>query len=96
MWRILEKINFQIRSSLNLQQWRSTQDTIDWFKNLNITKDSFFLQLDIVDFYPSISKELSDKALEFASNFERITDEEIKSIKENAEHYVANYKKYKK
>ena len=24
------------------------------------------------------------------------TDEEIKSIKENAEHYVANYKKYKK
>ena len=39
--KILEKINFQIRSSLNLQQWRSTQDTIDWFKNLNITKDSF-------------------------------------------------------
>ena len=25
-----------------------------------------------------------------------VTDEEIKSIKENAEHYVANYKKYKK
>ena len=26
----------------------------------------------------------------------QVTDEEIKSIKENAEHYVANYKKYKK
>ena len=25
-----------------------------------------------------------------------VTDEEIKSIKENADHYVANYKKYKK
>ena len=26
----------------------------------------------------------------------QVTDDEIKSIKENAEHYVANYKKYKK
>ena len=26
----------------------------------------------------------------------QVTDEEIKSIKENAEHYVGNYKKYKK
>ena len=26
----------------------------------------------------------------------QVTDEEIKNIKENAEHYVANYKKYKK
>ena len=26
----------------------------------------------------------------------QVTDEEIKGIKENAEHYVANYKKYKK
>ena len=26
----------------------------------------------------------------------QVTEEEIKSIKENAEHYVANYKKYKK
>ena len=26
----------------------------------------------------------------------QVTDEEIKSIKENAEHYVSNYKKYKK
>ena len=26
----------------------------------------------------------------------QVTDEEIKSIKENAEHYVANYTKYKK
>ena len=25
----------------------------------------------------------------------QVTEEEIKSIKENAEHYVANYKKYK-
>ena len=26
----------------------------------------------------------------------QVTDEEVKSIKENAEHYVSNYKKYKK
>ena len=26
----------------------------------------------------------------------KVTDEEIKHIKENAEHYVSNYKKYKK
>ena len=70
------KINNEIRSKLNLQQWRSTQDTIEWFNKLSITEDSVFIQLDIEDFYPSISRELFDKALDFASKHFKISQEE--------------------
>jgi hypothetical protein len=35
-----------------------------------------FIAFDVVDFYPSISIELLDAALDFASNYDNITDEE--------------------
>ena len=45
------------------------------------------------------NKEIPERSLVLGSPgkiVRQVTDEEIKSIKENAEHYVANYKKYKK
>ena len=50
-----------------MQQWRSTSDTLNWFKNLKNKTRLKFLQLDIVDFYPSITKELFNAALDFAA-----------------------------
>ena len=41
------------------------------------------MQLDIVDFYPSITEELFNKALDFAAETVHI-DEQIKSILRNA------------
>ena len=45
------------------------------------------------------NKVIPDRSLVLGSPgkiIRQVTDEEIKSIKENAEHYVSNYKKYKK
>ena len=45
------------------------------------------------------NKVIPDRSLVLGSPgkiIRQVTDEEIKSIKENADHYVANYKKYKK
>ena len=45
------------------------------------------------------NKVISERSLVLGSPgkiVRQVTDEEIKSIKENADHYVANYKKYKK
>ena len=66
--QLLEEINMQIRKKTGLQQWRSTSEVLSWFnslprKNKNNLK---FLQLDIVEFYPSITKQLLDKAFTFA------------------------------
>ena len=73
--QLLQDINKQIREKLNLQQWRSTTDTLNWFKCLKNKTRLKFIQLDIVDFYPSITEELFNAALEFASDHAHITAE---------------------
>ena len=45
---ILDKINANLRSSLNHNQWKNTQEVIDWFKGIGNK------QHDINHFYPSI------------------------------------------
>ena len=66
------KINDSIRQQLNLNQWRSTSIVIDWFKNIDSKDSKHFLQLDIVDFYPSITGKLLTNALAFAKSMIQI------------------------
>ena len=54
---ILSKINKNLRQITKLQQWQSTNDVIKWFNNSY--KESirqYFIQFDVISFYPSISK----------------------------------------
>ena len=46
----------QDNSSYNL--WKNSLDTINWFVDIENEKYNTFIQFDIIDFYPSISKEL--------------------------------------
>ena len=48
---------------------------IDWFKNIQHPKEYKFIIFDVCDFYPSITKTLLDKALDFASLHTTITPE---------------------
>ena len=64
--QILQKINTELRERTNLIQWQSTQAAIDWFENIPNRKRQRFIQMDICDFYPSISRDLLNKALDFA------------------------------
>ena len=75
--QILQQINDKLRTELKLQQWRSTNDTLNWFKALENKTRRKFIQLDIVDFYPSISQNLFDAAIEFAKNTVPITTQTI-------------------
>ena len=63
---ILEKLNKSIRESLQLQQWKSTSDVLQWFNKIKNKQQSKFIVFDIKDFYPSISENLLTKALKFA------------------------------
>ena len=56
---ILDKINVNLRNSLHLNQWKNTQEVIDWFKSIDNKQRYKFIMFDIKDFYPSISKETS-------------------------------------
>ena len=77
---LLQKINKDIIKTLKLNQWGSTRDAIRWFDNLNETKKATFIQFDIVDFYPSITKMMLMEAIDFAKQHTKVTDEDKEII----------------
>ena len=80
---LLQNINNTLRLSHQLKQWRSTGEALDWYKSLKNKTSLTFLQLDIVDFYPSISAELFSRALDFANETVHISNDD-KQILTNA------------
>ena len=77
---ILDKINVNLRNSLHLNQWKNTQEVIDWFKGIDNKQRYKFIMFDIKDFYPSISKELLTDALMFAETIINLDDQDKKII----------------
>lgn len=78
--QLLDRINKQIAATLKLNQWRNTSSVLDWFSNIANKSECSFIVFDVVDFYPSITSKLLGLALDFASEFETITDEERRII----------------
>ena len=76
----LQRINSEIRAATSLNQWRNTSTVIEWFRNIGSKNDRKFVQLDIVEFYPSITKALLDRALEFASTYTSIPEQVVEII----------------
>ena len=74
--QLVEKINRNVRESTNLHQWKNTQAVIDWFSNLKDKSDKTFIKFDIVEFYPSISEELLERAIKYAKSISAITEQQ--------------------
>ena len=78
--QLLEDINVQLQRKTGVQQWRSTGEALSWFKSLPKAEDLTFLKFDIEAFYPSITKTLLEKAMNFANTIVgpiSIQDQEI-------------------
>ena len=73
---ILDRINSTIAKKRNLNQWKNTTAVINWFKSIQNKQQFSFICFDIEEFSPSISQDLLNKALDFASNYDNITTEE--------------------
>ena len=56
------------------------QNIIEWFSNIEQKSRHSFISFDIVDFYPSISENLLDQALSWASSLAEISHEDISII----------------
>ena len=74
--QILDRINATITNHLALNQWKNTRAVLNWFNGIEHKERYTFIAFDVVDFYPSISVDLLNAALNFASNYVSITDEE--------------------
>ena len=79
--QILEAINIKIRNELKVNQWRKTEDVINWFVNIPDKALHCFTVFDIAEFYPSISEKLFNTAIDFAKNYIDISDSDLHIIK---------------
>ena len=60
---ILENVNKKLVKYLKVNQWRNTDSVINWFNAMENKSQCFFIQLDILEFYPSISENILDNAI---------------------------------
>ena len=74
--KILERIVSQVKIITKLKQWKNSVSVLDWFKQIPNKNNKSFIQFDIDSYYPSITPEILTKALDWASTFVTITQEE--------------------
>ena len=73
---ILDRINSKITRVSKFNQWKNSASVIEWFKAIENKQHHSFICFDIVEFYPSISQDLLNRALDFASAYDNITNDE--------------------
>ena len=74
--QLLDRINTRLANTLQLNQWKNTKAVLSWFNSIQHKDMYSFIAFDVVEFYPSISIELLSEALQFASEYDTITDNE--------------------
>jgi len=73
---ILDRINKEIIQTTKVNLWKSTNNTIEWFKAIPQKEKHAFITFDVCDFYLSIPVDLLLKALDYASKFTTITQQD--------------------
>ena len=58
---ILDRVNSELRSKLQINQWKSSKEVLKWFSSLEDKGNLRFLKFDVKQFYPSITS--SSRAL---------------------------------
>ena len=78
---VLEKINKELLKELDFNQWRNKDDVRGRFRNIPNKSECKFIQLDIKEFYPSITEKSLNNAITFAENYISISKEDTRIIK---------------
>ena len=71
---ILDKVNQNLRNKLQFNQWKNSENVIDWFKKIEKKNNYVFIKFDIAEFYPVISESILRTAIRFAEDHVEFTD----------------------
>ena len=66
---ILDNINMKVFETTKINQWKNTVSAFKWFNPLKDKRLMKLAMFDIEDFYPSITQDLLNKALNFAIEY---------------------------
>ena len=78
---ILDKINSSLIKQLKVNQWKNTQNVIEWFMKIEEKSKYKFIEFGIKDFYRSIKETVLIRAINFAEKHVNITNEDKVIIK---------------
>ena len=78
--KILDKINKIVILETNVNQWKNTNSVISWFKQLRDKNRLSFVNFDVESFYPSITENLFQEAINFAKNIVDISNTELSIV----------------
>ena len=73
---ILDRVNQNLRNKLQFNQWKNSENVLDWFKKIKNKNNYVFIKFDIAEFCPSISETILWTAICFAEDHVETTDEE--------------------
>ena len=76
---VLENINRNLLKLLQVYQWNS--ESVKWFCSIENKSQCKLIQLDIVDFYPSISEEILDNAIQLSQQHINIPEKDLHIVK---------------
>ena len=77
---IIRNIIINVRKTSYSNLWKNSNDTIEWFKKIKNKSKGIFTQFDIIDFYPSITKNILIDSINYAGKYVEITKEQYQII----------------
>ena len=77
---ILDRVNQNLRNKLQFNQWKNSENVINWFKKIKNKNNCVFIKFGIAKFYPIIYETILRTAIRFAEDHVEITDEEKRMI----------------
>ena len=78
--RFLDDILTNVKPKTSVNLWKNTAAVTNWFSRINRKQDCTFICLDTVDYYPSISEDLLNRAFDFAGKYTEISSKDKDSI----------------
>ena len=89
--KVLDKIIKEVkRKNSQLNQATNTKAVLDWFKSIKNKRIYKFINFDIESFYPSITLELLEEALAWASQYIHVTEQEKQVVLQACKTFLYN------
>ena len=69
-----------MRKTISCNLWKNSYDAIEWLKKFKNKSKATFTLFDIIDFYPSIMKNILTDSINYARKYVEITEEQYQII----------------
>ena len=77
---IIQNIVNSVKKANHCNLWENSYETIEWFRRIKNKSKATFIQFDIIDFYPSITKNILIDSINYARKYIDITVEQYEII----------------